>query len=380
LARALLFQGLLAQAAAVGEQAAEAALHHDLDLLRVVLAATLGYLAALRGNGMQLLQAIELITTLAPRQAPSYYRTGAMVLASFALAAAGQAEAASGMLLDGGGGPDLPGLQRVDQAYGYELLTAAALALGQLAQAQAWAARATALRGLPAGGMAAAAVRRTTARLAAARGDAVTSAVLATQAAAFAADNAGHLDAARARLLAGTALLQSTSASEPARQHLSAAAEQARLLGATSLHLLARRDLRSIGLRLAGGGEPPMSRRERQIADLVMAGLSNAQIARVLSISPRTVQGHVARVLIALDLPSRSAIPRAMLPTMMPPDTELLTARQRDVADLIHRGYTNDGIALALGVSVKTVEKHLGAIYQRLGVRSRTALAARWAG
>jgi DNA-binding NarL/FixJ family response regulator len=59
-------------------------------------------------------------------------------------------------------------------------------------------------------------------------------------------------------------------------------------------------------------------------------------------------------------------------------DARRLTPRQRQVADLISRGYTNDGTARALKVSVKTVEKHLGDIYRRLGVDSRAALAAFW--
>jgi DNA-binding NarL/FixJ family response regulator len=59
-------------------------------------------------------------------------------------------------------------------------------------------------------------------------------------------------------------------------------------------------------------------------------------------------------------------------------DTQPLTPRQRQVAELISRGYSTDGAARTLHVSTKTIEKHLGDIYRRLAIDSRTALAARW--
>jgi DNA-binding NarL/FixJ family response regulator len=91
------------------------------------------------------------------------------------------------------------------------------------------------------------------------------------------------------------------------------------------------------------------------------------------------VQSHVSRVLKALDLPSRAAVPRVLQADREPHSrTQPLTPRQRQIADLISRGYTNQGAARTLGISTKTIEKHLGDIYHRLGIDSRTALAAQW--
>jgi DNA-binding NarL/FixJ family response regulator len=150
-------------------------------------------------------------------------------------------------------------------------------------------------------------------------------------------------------------------------------------LGATSLALLARRDLRSIGLRLIGEPQAPMTPREREVAELLLAGASNSRIAAMLGVSPRTVQSHVSKVLKALDLPSRSAVPRVLRADReLESGAQRLTPRQCQVADLISSGYTNDGAARALDVSTKTIEKHLGDIYHRLGINSRAALAARW--
>jgi DNA-binding CsgD family transcriptional regulator len=54
----------------------------------------------------------------------------------------------------------------------------------------------------------------------------------------------------------------------------------------------------------------------------------------------------------------------------------VLTSRERDVARLVARGATNQQAAGQLYVSVKTVEYHLRNIYTKLGISSRSQLAA----
>ncbi len=44
---------------------------------------------------------------------------------------------------------------------------------------------------------------------------------------------------------------------------------------------------------------------------------------------------------------------------------------------LVVDGRSNDEIAAGLGIGTKTVETHLGRIFERLGVASRTELATR---
>jgi len=53
-----------------------------------------------------------------------------------------------------------------------------------------------------------------------------------------------------------------------------------------------------------------------------------------------------------------------------------LTNRQRVVARLIARGYTYRDVARELDISVKTVEKHISTIFDKLGVASRHQLSA----
>ena len=51
-----------------------------------------------------------------------------------------------------------------------------------------------------------------------------------------------------------------------------------------------------------------------------------------------------------------------------------LTPRQRQVCELAASGTTNRAIAQQLFLSVKTVETHLAAAYEKLGVDTREAL------
>jgi DNA-binding NarL/FixJ family response regulator len=51
--------------------------------------------------------------------------------------------------------------------------------------------------------------------------------------------------------------------------------------------------------------------------------------------------------------------------------TNRLTERQLDLLRLLYRGYDNRSMALALNLSVKTVENHLTRLYKQIDVRSR---------
>jgi DNA-binding CsgD family transcriptional regulator len=53
-----------------------------------------------------------------------------------------------------------------------------------------------------------------------------------------------------------------------------------------------------------------------------------------------------------------------------------LSAREREIAALAAGGRSNLEIARGLAISHKTVEKHLGSVYQKLGVSSRRELRA----
>lgn len=56
-------------------------------------------------------------------------------------------------------------------------------------------------------------------------------------------------------------------------------------------------------------------------------------------------------------------------------ENSLLTKREKEVLTCVSRGMTNQEIGHKLGISDKTVEKHLGAIFDKLNVSSRVEAA-----
>ena len=58
--------------------------------------------------------------------------------------------------------------------------------------------------------------------------------------------------------------------------------------------------------------------------------------------------------------------------------TETLSPREREILDLLARGYTNKEIADLLSIAFQTVHTHVRNIYSKLHVRSRTEAVAKY--
>lgn len=84
----------------------------------------------------------------------------------------------------------------------------------------------------------------------------------------------------------------------------------------------ARRLARTIGVRIGGrrGGSGTLTRRESEVVDLVVAGLSNAEIARRLFLSERTIETHLQHVYRRLGVDSRLALIQRLAATGEDPD------------------------------------------------------------
>ena len=67
---------------------------------------------------------------------------------------------------------------------------------------------------------------------------------------------------------------------------------------------------------------------------------------------------------------------RLKLPGVAVPGVNLLTAREADVLGLVAKGLTNREIGQQLYLSHRTVRNHLYRIFPKLGITSRTELAA----
>ena len=55
-------------------------------------------------------------------------------------------------------------------------------------------------------------------------------------------------------------------------------------------------------------GTTPLTSREREIALLAVEGLSNREIARALTVSTRTVEGHLYRIYVKLGISRRDEL------------------------------------------------------------------------
>jgi DNA-binding CsgD family transcriptional regulator len=212
-------------------------------------------------------------------------------------------------------------IELVDAAWStFHLLTAtrAAIALGRIDEADRWAAlseqRAAALN-LSAGSVRARAAR---AEVLLARGEHDAAAELALSAADHPQD--GLRDLLDARLLAGQAMAAAGRRDDAVAQ-FHRVAEEAAPGGARRLTDAADRELRRLGARVSASarrtsalatGSEELTEREQAIADLVVEGLSNKQVAAKLFISEKTVENHLSKVYAKVGVRSRVELTRAV--------------------------------------------------------------------
>ncbi|MDD3674650.1 DNA-binding response regulator [Thauera propionica] len=88
------------------------------------------------------------------------------------------------------------------------------------------------------------------------------------------------------------------------------------------------------------------------------------------------LQAHL-RVAREMNAAMRARGEEAEPPSALLPNP--LTQREMDVLEWVARGKTNRDVAEILGMSPRTVNKHLEHIYEKLGVETRTAAVAQFA-
>ncbi|HUK95749.1 MAG TPA: AAA family ATPase [Gaiellaceae bacterium] len=147
------------------------------------------------------------------------------------------------------------------------------------------------------------------------------------------------------------------------------------------------------GLLLAAEGqlEPALDALDRSLADAQPFPIERARSLLCLGVVRRQAQQKKAAresleqslaILEELGAPLWAERARAELRRISgraPASDDELTEAERRVAELAAAGRTNKEIAAELFMGVSTVEAHLSRVYRKLGIRSRTELAAQLA-
>jgi DNA-binding CsgD family transcriptional regulator len=132
---------------------------------------------------------------------------------------------------------------------------------------------------------------------------------IAEQARGLADHDGDLLDAAADRFAEmGAVALAADAAAQAAREHARTGKRGKEIKSSTRAHWLAsQHEIRTPAVHSAA--QPlPISDREREIVMLAAAGLSNRQIADRLSVSVRTVEGHVYRIFAKLGIEHRDQL------------------------------------------------------------------------
>jgi DNA-binding CsgD family transcriptional regulator len=147
--------------------------------------------------------------------------------------------------------------------------------------------------------------RRCRGELAAARGDLDAAVETLAQARNVVAELGQPFELGRTLLAEGTVLRRARHVAD-ARATLAEAVAIFDQLGAALWTRRARRELARIGGRPSQGRE--LTATEQQIAELVATGKSNQEVARMLHISPKTVEWNLSKVYKKLDVASRTEL------------------------------------------------------------------------
>ncbi|MFB7945448.1 AAA family ATPase [Kitasatospora phosalacinea] len=254
----------------------------------------------------------------AVRSSPSegWWSRSTLAVHAQALLAAGQADRCARVLLDAGGGPGLPRAQVVFRPLWYALLSAAALATGDVDGAESWAGHAdTVAVGLGLAGPQGFA-RRAGGLVAAVRGTPAR-AVEQLAAAAESFRDAGFVVQRALTLALGAPVAAAAGDRRRAHAWLDEADRLAAETGAAAIAGQAAAVRRGLAARAeAAGQDPPetaphlalLTGRERQITALAVEGARTREIADRLFLSPRTVDAHLAKVYRKLGVTSRTAL------------------------------------------------------------------------
>jgi DNA-binding CsgD family transcriptional regulator/tetratricopeptide (TPR) repeat protein len=301
----LRWQGRLREASRLAEEAVDAASLSGSGEMCSVAHAVTCWIATWTGD-----TALALSEGRAAEQAAEpfagWFKAVASAMYARARLSAGDPDRASRLIMAQFGGPELPAADPWTRMSWWEVLVRGEIALGRSDRAAAFAARAEALAARLGLAGHAGLAKLARAQVLIAEGQFAAAAERALDAAEDFTAVGCRLEAGRAHLLAGIAL--------PERQQARHELERAKALfvacGARGLRRQAARELRGIaGTPTDIGG---LTVREREVAMLVTEGLTNAQIARRLGVTTKTVEKHLSQLFGKLNVSSRASVARTV--------------------------------------------------------------------
>ncbi|WP_341746652.1 response regulator transcription factor [Dermatophilus congolensis] len=128
--------------------------------------------------------------------------------------------------------------------------------------------------------------------------------------------------------------------------------------------------------QLVAGGAPPVLVLTTYDTDgEILAAIEAGATGYLLKDSPTEELTAAIRAAAAGEVTLGPTVQRRLVARMAKP-TAQLSVREREVLGLVAEGAGNDAIAAALFLSKATVKTHLAHIYDKLGVKSRTAAVA----
>ena len=170
--------------------------------------------------------------------------------------------------------------------------------------------------------------------------------------------------------------------------------EAADVAGAVAGILETEPELVMLDVKLPGGGGAAVIRQVRSVLPGVQFMALTVSTSRddVVHLMQAGVDGYITKTTAANELPNlveqTAAGQRPVSPDVaaylldidedidVSSTIERLTPREREVVNLIARGYSYRETANRLSISVKTLESHMGNIFEKLSVASRHELAA----
>ncbi|MDX6307667.1 MAG: hypothetical protein QOI06_713 [Nocardioidaceae bacterium] len=277
----------------------------------------------------------------------NWFASVAAALLAQARLAGGDSTGCVDAILHAGGGPGLPRFDPASRCDWWEVAVHAAVREDDLAMARDLSFRAReCAEGLPLRGpQGFAALAEARVRLA--EGEATEAAGLAAQALTHFTAVGNRLDGARAACVEGLARAASGDRGGALRLLADAEAVFGRCR-AGRLRAEARVELRRLGRRVSASsyGAPgrrtgkaehglaltALSARERQVAELVAAGMTNRQIAGELVVSEKTVESHLGHIFVKLDVLSRASVAAAVAQRQPEPGEPAGDPRGRSLA------------------------------------------------